>query len=148
MAGTSVRVRYAETDQMGMAYHAHYLVWCEIGRTELIRSLGTPYAELERRGVRLTVVDAAIRYTAAARYDDLLRIVTRIERVRSRSVTFAYQIERSEPGPGALLARATTRLIALGADGRPRAIPAAVAEALRAEEQRMNSAASLPVSKA
>ena len=66
MTSSEVRVRYAETDQMGVAYHANYLVWCEVGRTDFIRHLGVTYAEMERRGVRLAVADAHLRYHASA----------------------------------------------------------------------------------
>ncbi|MGH7482462.1 MAG: acyl-CoA thioesterase [Longimicrobiales bacterium] len=131
-ASATVRVRYSETDQMGMAYHAHYLVWCEIGRTELIRGLGTPYAELERQGVRLAVVEAAVRYREAAYYDDLLRIDTHVEHVRSRSVGFAYEIHRVDAGSAALLATASTWLLALDGNGRPRTLPPATRRALAA----------------
>src|SRR5690606_10652461 len=94
---SEIRVRYAESDQMGVAYHANYLVWCEVGRTDLIRQLGMTYAEMERRGVLLAVADAQLRYHASARYDDLVRIVTRLTGVRSRMVTFAYDLRRVAP---------------------------------------------------
>jgi acyl-CoA thioester hydrolase len=111
------RVRYAETDQMGVVYHAEYLVWCEIGRTEFIRSLGLPYAEMERRGVKLAVADASIRYHAAARYDDLVRVETRLTEVRSRAITFDYLIRRAEDE--ARLATARTLLVSLDQQSRP-----------------------------
>lgn len=117
---------------MGVVYHANYLVWCEIGRTDFIRTLGTSYADLERQGVRLAVADAAIRYAAPARYDDVIRVETRIERVQSRTVTFHYEISRVEPEPPARLATATTRLIALDDDGTPRVLPADLLAPLRA----------------
>lgn len=120
---TSFRVRYAETDQMGVVYHTHYLVWCEIGRTDFIRQFGVSYAELERQGLLLAVADAQIRYIASARYDDLITVETRIERAQSRLLTFAYQIFREEPGPKQLLASAVTKLIALNRDATPRQLP-------------------------
>jgi acyl-CoA thioester hydrolase len=83
-----LRVRYAETDQMGVVYHTHYLVWCEMGRTDYIRQLGTTYAHIEARGTRLAVADAAIRYHAPARYDDLIRVATTLTDVKSRAITF------------------------------------------------------------
>ncbi len=120
-----VRVRYAETDQMGVAYHANYLVWCEVGRTDFIRALGVPYAEMERRGVRLAVVDARVRFHASARYDDRVRIVTTLAGVRSRMVTFAYELSRvREDGALERLASASTALVAIDAEGRPAALPA------------------------
>ncbi|MBW3535950.1 MAG: acyl-CoA thioesterase [Gemmatimonadetes bacterium] len=115
------RVRYGETDQMGVAYHANYLVWCEMGRTDLIRELGMSYAELERRGTYLAVAEATIRYGAAARYDDLIRVETWVESVKSRTVTFGYQVHRIEPDP-ARLATARTTLISIDSNGRPRAL--------------------------
>jgi acyl-CoA thioester hydrolase len=127
----SVRVRYSETDQMGVAYHAHYLVWCELGRTELMRAYGVPYAGVEQSGILLAVADASLRYVHAARYDDVVRITTRIARVRSRTVTFAYHLEREAPGPRVTLATAETRLIALAADFAPRALPRAMLERFR-----------------
>ncbi|MGH7477361.1 MAG: acyl-CoA thioesterase [Longimicrobiales bacterium] len=127
---THVRVRYAETDQMGVAYHAHYLVWCEVARTDLIRAAGTPYRALEEAGVRLAVVDAAIRYHAAASYDDLIRIDTQIERVRSRGITFRYEMVREAPAPSVHLASAHTTLIATAADGSVRRLPRHVRNAL------------------
>jgi acyl-CoA thioester hydrolase len=118
------RVRYAETDQMGVVYHANYLVWCELGRTELIRVRGTPYAELERQGVVLAVADASLRYHAGARYDDLIRVETWIEELRSRTVTFAYRVLRiGDQGGGEKLATASTRLICIDRHMRPRKLP-------------------------
>lgn len=117
------RVRYAETDQMGVVYHANYLVWCEMGRTELMRGLGFAYADVERAGIRLAVADAAVRYVRAARYDDAIRIGTRVEAVQSRTITFAYEVWREGPQPE-LLATATTRLIAIDETASPRRLPA------------------------
>lgn len=123
-----VRVRYAETDQMGRAYHAHYVVWCEVGRTELMLSLGTSYGELEERGVYLPVSDLEISFRHAAEYEDVVRITTEVDRVRSRSVTFAYRLHRLPDGD--LLARARTELVCVNADGTPRRLPERVRELL------------------
>lgn len=126
------RVRYAETDQMGVVYHANYLVWCEIGRTELIRRRWRSYAEVEEAGVVLAVSEASVRYHVAARYDDLIRVETWVEEVRSRAVVFAYRLLRvAEDGSTERLATARTSLIALGEGGRPRTLPADLAERLR-----------------
>lgn len=112
---------------MGVAYHAHYLVWCEIGRTDLIRTLGPSYAEIEEQGVRLAVAEATLRYVAPARYDDELRIETRLERAQSRLVTFSYRIVLERPAvtgePGALVATATTVLVSIDQAGRTRSMP-------------------------
>ena len=115
------RVRYAETDQMGVVYHANYLVWCEIGRTDYIRHVGISYAQLERRGVRLAVSDLSIRYHAAARYDDLVRVTTTIGPVRSRSIAFDYVIARVDTVER--LATASTVLVSIDHDGRLISLP-------------------------
>jgi acyl-CoA thioester hydrolase len=125
------RVRYAETDQMGVVYHANYLVWCEIGRTELMRRLGLPYAEMERQGVRLAVSEASLRFGGPARYDDLIRVDTRVLAVRSRSVTFGYVISRAAEGGATALVSARTTLIATGDGGVTRSLPGALLQTLR-----------------
>jgi len=111
------RVAYAETDQMGVVYHAHYLVWCEMARTEHLRALGVTYRELEAQGVLLAVTDAHVRYRSPARYDDVIRVRCWVRDVGSRGVTFGYCIEPA--GGGDALATAETSLIALN---RQRAI--------------------------
>jgi acyl-CoA thioester hydrolase len=124
---SEVRVRYAETDQMGVAYHANYLIWCEVGRTDFIRRLGVTYAEMERQGVLLAVADAQVRYHASARYDDLVRIETRLAGVRSRMVTFSYELFRLDAAgaaPPERLASASTALVSVAPGGRPVALPA------------------------
>lgn len=115
------RVRYAETDQMGVVYHANYLVWCEVGRTDLIRELGLPYAELERQGVLLAVAEAGMRFHGSARYDDRIRVETTVADVRSRSVTFEYRITNADTD--ARLVSAHTMLVALDRDARPARLP-------------------------
>ena len=127
---SELRVRYGETDQMGVAYHPNYLVWCEIGRTEYIRALGVSYAELERQGTILAVAEASVRYAASAFYDDLVRIETRLEAVKSRTVTFAYEISRVEPDP-VRLASARTTLVSIDRDGAPRRLPDNVLDMFR-----------------
>ena len=118
---TETRVRYAETDQMGVAYHANYLVWCEMGRTDFIRQHVRSYAELERQGVALAVSDASVRYHAAARYDEVVRITTTLVDVRSRALIFDYLITRQPDGER--LASARTTLVSLGTDGKLTAMP-------------------------
>ena len=118
-----LRVRYAESDQMGVVYHTNYLIWCEMGRTELIRSLtGRSYADMEREGIALAVSELSIRYHGAARYDNLIRVSTTIAEVRSRMVTFEYTISNAESGDR--LASARTVLVSLDATGRPVTLPA------------------------
>lgn len=110
------RVRYGETDQMGVVYHAEYLVWCEMGRTEYIRRRGLPYAEMERRGQALAVAEATIRYHSPARYDDLIRVETALGRIGSRALVFDYVVRHAESGRR--LATASTTLVALDRDGK------------------------------
>lgn len=117
-----LRVRYAETDQMGVVYHTNYLVWCEIGRTELIRSLtGMSYAKLEEEGVALAVSELSIRYHGAAKYDNLVRVRTTLAEARSRSVTFDYVISNAESGERFATARIV--LVSLDPNGRPVVMP-------------------------
>lgn len=120
---TRLRVRYGETDQMGFVYHPNYLVWCEIGRTELMRELGFAYADIERAGIRLAVAEAALRYARAARYDDDIRVVTRIESAQSRTITFSYGVYREHGAELELLTTAQTKLIAIDESGAPRRLP-------------------------
>jgi len=108
---------------MGVAYHAHYLVWCEMARTEHMRRLGVRYRDLEEGGVKLAVAEASLRYARSARYADLLRVTAWIAEVGSRKVTFHYRVER--PEDGALLCTASTMLISLDRDNRPVRLPAA-----------------------
>jgi acyl-CoA thioester hydrolase len=128
---STLRVRYSETDQMGFVYHTHYLVWCEIARTDFIRNIGPSYSQLEQEGWLLAVTDANVRFAAPGRYDDLVRVTCRIERVQSRSITFSYEIERIEPAPVQRLSTATTRLIALDRSGAPRTLPSELLQRFR-----------------
>lgn len=123
-----VRVRYGETDRMGVAYHPHYLVWCELGRTELLRALGVSYAELEDQGLLLAVVAAGVRYHAPARYDEVVAVHTWLLERRSRSLTFGYRILRGE----SRLASAFTTLVATDHTLRPCPLPRCLHAALDA----------------
>jgi acyl-CoA thioester hydrolase len=125
-----LRVRYAETDQMGVVYHAEYLVWCEMGRTEYMRQLGTSYASIERSGTLLVVADVSIRYHAPARYDEIVRVETTLSDVRSRALTFDYAIFNANEGTRLVTAR--TMLVSTDHAGRP--VP--LAAAVRAELER------------
>lgn len=122
-----VRVRYAETDQQGIAYHAHYLVWMEVGRTAFLEALGFPYRRMEEDGMVFSVVEVRCRYIEPARYDDEVEIATRVSQLRSRSVVFAYELTAG----GRRLAIGETRLLAMGTNRRPRRIPEGLALALR-----------------
>jgi acyl-CoA thioester hydrolase len=127
---TELRVRYAETDRMGVVYYANYLVWCEVGRVELLRALGRSYAKLEDEGIGLAVSEAQVRYLAPARFDDIIRIETTLTGVRSRAITFDYLISNAESG--ARLATAHTSLVSIDSVGRLAAIPAPFRAALDA----------------
>ena len=118
----SVRVRYAETDQMGVVYHANYLVWFEVGRVEMIRSLGIEYKNMEVADNCLIVVaEAHCRYLHPARYDDVLRIRTRIAESRNRVVKFSYEVIRDADGK--VLANGETTHVICGSNGRPKLLP-------------------------
>jgi acyl-CoA thioester hydrolase len=108
---TLVRVNYSETDQMGVVYHARYLVWLDVARTEHLRQSGMSYRELEASGLRLAVSEVAVRYRQPARYDDPIRIRCWVREAASRRVDFGYAVEHAEDGR--LLATASTSLIAL-----------------------------------
>jgi acyl-CoA thioester hydrolase len=112
---------------MGVVYHANYLAWCELGRTDLIRALGTPYSAIEQAGTTLAVAEAQLRYKRGARYDELVRVETIVTEVRSRSVTFAYEIVGED---GAMLVTASTKLVAVGPQGRSTVIPSELRQAL------------------
>ncbi|HWG37415.1 MAG TPA: thioesterase family protein [Terriglobales bacterium] len=96
---TQVRVRYAETDQMGVVYYANYLVWFEVGRVEHLRARGISYRDMEREDdCKIAVVEARCRYKAPARFDDLVTIRTRVARQRAAVVAFEYQAVRARDG--------------------------------------------------
>jgi acyl-CoA thioester hydrolase len=118
------RVRYAETDQMGVVYHANYLIWCEVGRTDFIRARGMSYADMERAGIGLAVSDVSARFHAAARYDNMIRVRTSLAEVRSRGITFDYVITNAESGERLVTAR--TALVSIDSAGRPQMLPAGV----------------------
>ena len=126
---TSVRVNYSETDQMGVVYHARYLVWLDVARCEHLRLSGKSYRELEQAGLRLAVSELAIRYRQPARYDDLIRIRCWIREVASRRVDFGYAVEHAEDQR--LLATASTRLIALDIGMTLARLPERVRQVLR-----------------
>ena len=111
ISSITVRVNYSETDQMGVVYHANYLIWFDRARTELMRETGLTYRALEQQGIYLAVSEVRVRYRAPARYDDLLRIRCWVRELVSRRVTFGYAVEHT--GTDALLATAETALISL-----------------------------------
>lgn len=127
---TTLRVRYAETDRMGVVYYANYLVWFEVARADLLRALGWTYREMEESGVSLPVIEARCEYRAPARYDD--EIVIRTEGwLRSPvRMEFAYRISRK--ADGVVSAEGMTMHAALGNDGRPCRLPARIRDAFNA----------------
>jgi acyl-CoA thioester hydrolase len=138
---TTVRVRYAETDQMGVVYHANYLIWFEVGRVELMRAMGFEYRTMETEDdCHIVVAEAHCHYEKPARYDEVVRVRTRIAEWRTRIVKFNYEIFRDgreevhsqrfkvENKTGArssavLLATGFTTHVICGSNGRPKALP-------------------------
>jgi acyl-CoA thioester hydrolase len=93
---TNLRVRYAETDQMGVVYHSNYIIWFEVGRVEMFRQLGFTYREMEEQdGIHVVVVDVRCRFRAPTRYDDLISVRTRLLNVRDSLLHFGYEIVRA-----------------------------------------------------
>jgi acyl-CoA thioester hydrolase len=125
---TLVRVNYSETDQMGVVYHARYLVWLDVARTEHLRQRGMSYRELEASGLRLAVSEVAVRYRQPARYDDPIRIRCWVRGVASRRVEFGYAVEHADDGR--LLATASTSLLALDSSMALTRLPELVRQAL------------------
>jgi acyl-CoA thioester hydrolase len=132
---TQVRVRYAETDQMGIVYYANYLVWFEIGRVELLRSLGLAYSQLEKEHeCILPVVEASCRYRSPARYDDEILIETRPALLRGSVLKFAYRILRKGTvnGENTVLAEGETVHVVCDDQLNKKALPEHYVEALKA----------------
>lgn len=125
---TELRVRYAETDAMGVVHHAAYFVWFEAGRTEYTRAVGLPYREVEAGGVRLVVIEAHCHFHRPTRYDDLVVVRTSVRDVGKATLTFAYDVVTK--GDGARLADGHTVHAAIDLNGRVRRIPEAVRTAL------------------
>jgi acyl-CoA thioester hydrolase len=117
-----IRVRYAETDQMGIVYHANHFVWFEVGRVELLRQLGFSYRDMEREdNCFIAVVDARCRYKAPVRYDDEVLVRTWLRNIRESVIHFGYELVRVEDG--ALLAEGETTHIVADAEMRKAALP-------------------------
>jgi len=121
-----VRVRYAETDQMGVVYYANYYVWFEVGRTDLLRESGWSYREMEREGLSLPVIESHCEYKQSARYDDEIEVRTRGGIISLVRVRFDYDVSRA--ADGALLAVGHTVHASLDRDTRPRRLPNRVVE--------------------
>ncbi len=118
-----VRVRYAETDQMGVVYHANYLIWMEVGRVEYCRASGFRYRDLEAAGILLAVVEANCRYLSPALYDDEVVIETNIEEATPRLVRFSYRLYSGEDADRRLLAEGFTKHVFCGRDRKAAKLP-------------------------
>jgi len=110
-----IRVRYGETDQMGVVYYANYLVWFEVARTEYCRVLSFPYTEWEKQGVFLPAVESHARYRHSLRYDEVALVKTSVQEVKPHTITFSYQVIREEDDR--LAAEGWTRHAFCGSDG-------------------------------
>ena len=127
---TRVRVRYAETDRMGVVYHANYFVWFEVGRVELLRQLGFSYRDMEENdGCGIAVIDACCRYKAPARYDDEVIVRTHLKYIRESLLQFGYELLRGEDGT--LLAEGDTTHIVVDRDMKKTPLPEKYVSAFR-----------------
>jgi len=116
-----IRVRYAETDQMGVAYYANYLVWFEVGRSEFCRRREFRYVDLEALGYKLVVTDVHCRYRSSARYDEAVIVRTKLKGVNKRMITFGYQILRKDQEE--VIAEGETRHICIDSNGKTKSLP-------------------------
>lgn len=125
-----MRVRYAETDQAGVVYHSNYLIWFEVGRVELCRDYGFNYRDMETDAdAYLPVTECRVKYRVPAKYDDEIVVRSRVLALRSRAVSFAYQVRRA--GDETLLAEGETHHIVINRQGRARPFPPEFAEKMR-----------------
>ena len=116
----TIRVRYAETDRMGLLHHANFFVYFEMGRTELLRTRGLSYRELEDSGALLVIIDLGCKYKKPAYYDDVLLLKTIVERVTHVKIVHRYELRRD----GVLLAEGHSTLACVDREGKPQALPA------------------------
>lgn len=121
MHSTTFRARYAETDAMGVAHHSSYVIWFELGRSDLLWQRGSNYADLEAQGYYLPVTELGVKYLAPARFGDIITVRTEVEAVRSRSMVFRYEVIKEETKE--LLAKGYTKHICIDKAGRVRVIP-------------------------
>jgi len=118
-----IRVRYAETDQMGVAYYANYLVWFEVGRSEFCRRREFCYGDLEALGYRLVVTDVHCEYRNSARYDEKIIVRTRLNGANRRMITFGYQVLRKDRDKEEVIAEGETRHLCLDLSGKAKSLP-------------------------
>ncbi len=127
---TRLRVRYAETDQARVVYHSNYLIWFEVGRVELCRDHGFNYRDMEQEAdAYLPVTELRVKYRVPAKYDDEILIRTRVVELRSRAISFAYEVLRA--ADEILLAEGETHHIVMNGQGRARAFPVKYAELMK-----------------
>ena len=136
---TDIAVRFAETDLMGVVHHSVYAVWLEVGRIAWLEAAGVPYAEIAAGGNHLAVTSLAAQYRTPARFDDVVRIVTRLQELRSRQVSFSYELRRTTDD--ALLATAATDHICVDLSGQMQRIPPQIWERVRAGADMLAAAA-------
>ncbi len=122
-----LRVRYAETDAMGIVHHSSYIPWFEVGRSDWLREGGLPYGEFEKMGYYLTVTEVSARYYHSARYDDRITILTWVAEVKSRGVTLAYEVLDQQ---GQRLVTGFTRHVCITREGQPVRLPAALQQVM------------------
>jgi len=116
---TQIRVRYAETDAMGIVHHATYPIWMELGRSDLLREMGQSYAEWEAQGVMMSVAELHVKYRSPARYDELVEVRTRLLEATKRKVVFGYEIQRD----GTRLVEGQSIHLVTSPEGRARVMP-------------------------
>ncbi|MEK6562613.1 MAG: thioesterase family protein [Candidatus Binatota bacterium] len=129
---TSYRIIYGDTDQMGVVYYANYLKWFEIGRTELLRQIGIPYASIEEKGLRFPVTEVSCRYFRPSRYDDVITIETALTSLGRVTLTFSYRILRKEKDDEVLIASGWTKHACVDERGEVAKIPPVLEAALKA----------------
>jgi acyl-CoA thioester hydrolase len=130
---TRVRVRYAETDQAGVVYHSNYLIWFEVGRVELCRDYGFNYRDMEKEAdAFLPVTECRVKFRHPARYDDELLVRSRVLALRSRAISFAYEVVRA--ADELLLAEGETHHIVMNSKGRARPFPPEFAARMRSSK--------------
>ena len=134
---TEIRVRYAETDKMGIVHHANYLVWFETGRSDLCRARGFSYREMEADGLLMLVAESYLRYKAPAYYEDVLIIRTKVSEVRSRSIRFIYEVYR--PADDVLIAEGETMHLVTDTDKKIRHIPDIYKSKLAEEDSKLQA---------
>lgn len=131
----SFRVRYAETDAMAVAHHSNYAVWFEMGRTDLMHTLGLPYTEVEARGYYIMLSSLNTQFRRAARYDDVLTLTSSIIQLRSRAITFSYQLHKQHPDNSIeLMATGETAHVFTNKEYQPCRLPEDILEVLGSRE--------------